>query len=214
MLLTIKDFAIAMGMKYATVRQHINRKKLFKSGVMIDTTFESNKIYIMEQTNGKGLDISKIKKSSTPKKIKKKNNDPEVVLKSHSKPTPTIEDIQHHSLNIRKKIADAERAEKENDLKSLELAKKMGELMPVDMVEKILTVNIRHIIHESRNEWENIASTYCEILGGNRSHRSDMVEQLNKHMDNLVKEVKEKAGIEIQQIIKDYSEVRSRGQRK
>jgi hypothetical protein len=120
----------------------------------------------------------------------------------------------HHSLNLRKKRADSEKAEKENELKSLEIAKKMGELMPIDMVEKILMVNIRTIVRESVNEWENIASVYCEILGGNRSHLSQMVEQMNKHMDKLVKDVKKKSGDEIKQVIKDYAEVRSRGQRK
>lgn len=214
MLLTIKDFALAIGMKDSTVRQHINRKKLFKSGKMIDTSYEANHAYIQEQTNGKGLDISKM--SSTTKSLKNytNSNGPDVDLKQPDQSELSKEDIQHHSLNLRKKRADAEKSEKENELKTLELAKKMGELMPVDLVEKILTVNIRHIIHQSKNEWENIGTTYCEILGGNRSHLSQMVDEMNKIMDRIVKEVKIKAGDEIQQVIKDYAEVRSRGQRK
>ena len=212
MLITPKDLADQLGIKYDTLRKHISRNKLFRSGKLIDTTFAANNAYIMDATNGKGLDVARIgNKSDSDTAI---SDGPKVDLKEPDRSEPSKEDIIASSLGLRRKIADAEKAEKDNELKTLELAKKMGELMPVEMVEKILTVNIRHIIHESKNEWENIASTYTEILGGNRSHLSQMVEALNKHMDKLVKEVKKKAAEEIKQVIRDYSEVRSRGQRK
>jgi hypothetical protein len=227
MLLNLKDFSKATGVSYDTLRQHLRRKKVYKSGDFIDTEFNLNQLYINDQTNGKGIDLSKITfnettNENTKTKTKSKPDQDKKTSKPKVESPPDVrvdssvsqEDIMHHSLNLRKKRADAEKAEKENELKSLEIAKKMGELMPIDMVEKILMVNIRTIVRESVNEWENIASVYCEILGGNRSHLSQMVEQMNKHMDKMVKDVKKKSGDEIKQVIKDYAEVRSRGQRK
>ena len=227
MLLSPKDFAKAIGIKYTTLRSHLNRKKVYKSGDFIDTDYNLNQLYINDQTNGKGIDLSRInakenavqdpKTETKPKSNKTKTTaKPKVEHPADVKTDSSVsqEDIMHHSFNLRKKRADAEKAEKDNELKSLEIAKKMGELMPIEMVEKILMVNIRTLVRESVNEWENIGSVYCEILGGNRSHLSQMVEQMNKHMDKLVKEVKKKAGDEIKQVIKDYTEVRSRGQRK
>lgn len=225
MLLSPKDFAQALGLKYATLRSHLNRKKVYKSGDFIDTDFKLNKSYIDERTNGKGLDITKIgtteKKEKVPQKTKVKTSKKKVEAPYVEPPedvkvdaTVSKEDIMHHSLNLRKKRADAEKAEKENELKSIEIARKMGELMPIEMVEKVLTVNIRSIIRESESQWENIASTYCEILGGDRSHLSLMVKEMNEHMDKMIKEVKIKSAEEIKQIISDYAEVRSRGQRK
>nr|WP_299067150.1 hypothetical protein [uncultured Allomuricauda sp.] len=227
MLLTPIDFASAVGLKYTTLRSHLSRKKLYKSGDYIDTDFELNKLYINEQTKGKGLDLTQIenpKKTDTkpmessppPKKGKTKRAAPKVDAPDTIKVDTTVsrENLIHSSLDLRKKRADAEKAERDNQLKEIEVAKKMGELMPIDMVEKILTVNIRTIIRESESEWQNIASIYCEILGGDRAHLSQMVEQMNKRMDKMIKDVKLKAGDEIKQVIKDYAEVRSRGQRK
>lgn len=214
MLITPNDLANEIGIKPNTLRKHISRGKLFRSGKFIDTKFEPNEAYILEHTNGIGINTSKL---SIQNKYSNKNFDtsiPEVGLKEVANSGPNKEDIKYHSLNLRKKIADAEKAEKENELKTLELAKKMGELMPIEMVEKILTINIRHIIHGAANEWETIAAVYCEVLGGDRTHLSQMIEQMNKKMDKMIKEVKLKAGDEIKQVIKDYAEVRSRGQRK
>ena len=216
MLLRPKEFAVAIGVKYTTLRQHIKRKKVFKSGDWIDTEFAANLDYINEQTNGKGINIDLIPKKERTISGIVKDVSPDVsmtISKKIDKSSDT-ENNEYYSLNLRRKIADAEKAEKDNELKSMEIAKKMGELMPIEMVEKILTINIQHLFRGFESESENIASEYCEILGGDRSHLSEMVKQMRKHLEKSISEIKRKSAQEIKAVIRDYADVRSRGQRR
>lgn len=221
MLLSPTDFANALGIPYNRLKQHIFRKKVCKSGDWIDTDFPANASYIQEQTEGKGLDLKKIngQASEGPGRVKKKGKGkvapPEPAQAKEVKVEgPTQQEIVFHDLNLRQKQAAAEKAERENQLKLLEIEKKMGELMPIDMVEKILTINIQTVFKSFENECENIASVYCEILGGDRTHLSDMVNQMREHLQKTINEIKDKAAAEVKSVIKEYAEVRGRGQRK
>lgn len=225
MLISVKDFAKAIGKSYGTVRQHINRKKVFKSGDFIDTEYELNKQYILSETNGKGLDFTKIEESEIreqPAIESKKTPKPAVVAKPSPPPQkevrpasePNQEEVIKWNLDLRKKQADAEKAERDNELKKIEIQKKMGKLMPIELVEKILTVNIQSIFRAFETEADNIASVYCEILGGDRTHLSEMADQMRKHLQKAILETKTQAADEVKHAIKEYAEVRSRGERK
>ncbi|WP_036384026.1 hypothetical protein [Muricauda sp. MAR_2010_75] len=224
MLLTPKDFAKAIGKSYGTIRQHISRKKIFKSGDFIDTDYELNKLYILSQTNGRGLNFDKIDdteidkpKNPTPKKttkptVEKPTPPPTKEVRPASEPSQ--EEVIRWNLDLRKKQADAEKSERDNELKRIEIQRKMGKLMPIELVEKILTVNIQAVFRSFETEAENIASTYCEILGGDRTHLSEMADQMRKHLQKAIEETKSQSAIEVNQAIKDYAEVRNRGERK
>lgn len=206
MFLNPKDFAIALGIKESTLRQHIKRKKLFKSGRKIDTDFEPNKVYIHEQSDGKGLDFTKISNRKSSKTKKVENTGPDVKLdEENSKPAPTKDELNLNSWMMRKKKADSEKAEKENQLKDIELAKKRGELIPTELVRTIMTVNIQTIIRSFEIESDNIASIYCEILGGDRSHLAEMVSKMREHLQKAIIEAKEKSASDIKNAIKLYA---------
>ncbi|MCK0148387.1 hypothetical protein MWU78_22330, partial [Arenibacter sp. F26102] len=88
-----------------------------------------------------------------------------------------------------------------------------GELMPVEMVQKIMVINIQSVFREFESGCENIASVYCEILGGDRDHLARMVKEMRQVLEDSIKNAKDKSKVEIQTIIKDYAVTRSRGQR-
>lgn len=219
MFLSPKEFAIACGVAYSTLRKHVSRGKVHKSGDFIDTDYELNKNYVDEQTNGTGLDLAKIKsesKSSPPKKngpSKKDKPKPPDVDESPSSIEPTREEILANSLTLRRKKADLELAERNSELKRLEIQKKMGELMPIELVENILTVNIQTVFRSFEAEAENVASIYCDVLG-DRSQLSEMVGQMREHLQKTISEVKSKAADEVKKAIMEYTEVRSRGEKK
>ena len=212
MLITQKDLSLAIGVKLSTLRKHIQRKKLARSGKYIDTDYPLNNEYIMTQTNGKGLDLTKIeKKESTHiKEIGKINPD----ISTNSVDVKSVKTKEYDSFELRKRKADAEKAERDNELKKIEIQKKMGKLMPIELVEKILTVNIQSIFRAFETEADNIASVYCEILGGDRTHLSEMTKRMREHLDGSIKKAKNTAFREIKIAINDYAEVRSRGERK
>lgn len=208
-LLKPKNFAIAVGVSYNTLRQHISRGKLFKSGDYIDSDFAPNKEYILEQTEGKGLNIDIVSNSEISNKptggakANVKISKPEV-----QKPKET------DGMYSRKRMADVLKTEKEIELKHLQIEKIRGELMPVDIVQKIMIVNMQSIFREFESACENIGSVYCEILGGNRDHLAKMAEEMRESLQDSIKNAKENSKAEITAVIKEYSATRNRGERK
>lgn len=223
MFLKPKEFAMAIGVSYNTLRQHIRREKVFKSGDYIDTENAHNQIYISEQTDGKGIDLANVgktekAKTKTKRKATTKNKattppKKSTKIKEPEPPPPESENVID-SVTRRKRLADVQKIEKEIELKNLQISKLMGELMPIEMVQKVLVINIQSVFRELESATENIASVYCEILGGDRDHLARMVEEMREALQDSIKNAKEKSKEEIKGIIKDYSATRSRGQRK
>ncbi|MEA1784731.1 hypothetical protein U1E44_01385 [Arenibacter sp. GZD96] len=103
MKLTRKNFATALGIDMNLLRTHIHRKKIITSGNYIETT--ENEKYILQQTNGKGLDLTSYN-SSQDEKIREMA---EVVLEAIGKKLIT----GIHAM-IDKEVADIkEKARKE-----------------------------------------------------------------------------------------------------
>ena len=68
------------------------------------------------------------------------------------------------SWDARKKRADALKAESSAEKEALAVKKMMGQLMPTELVEQILRINIQNIFKEFGAGSLNIASTYCDIM--------------------------------------------------
>ena len=117
--------------------------------------------------------------------------------------------------DMRKKIADALKAEKAAELAQLQVDKLMGNLMPVDMVEMIFKMNTQDIFKTFENELINLASIYCDILaGGNREKLSEIIKQLRQRLTDTIERIKENTAAEIENAIESYAEARSRGEKK
>jgi hypothetical protein len=125
------------------------------------------------------------------------------------------DDKETVSWDLRKKIADAKRAERAAEKELLMVEKMMGNLMPVDMVEQILRVNIQDIFKTFENELINLASIYCDILaGGNREKLADIIKKIRHKLEDTVKRIETTAAQEIENVVSEYAESRSRGERK
>jgi len=212
MLIEPKDLAEAIGMKYETLRKHISRKKLFRSGKFIDTEFSSNKDYILDQTDGKGLDFSNISSRTTSKLNKSSDFVPIVKSKQVEIKNPAFN--EEDSLNRLKKKAELEKIKYDTQIKKKQLDKMNGELIPVELMQTIFTVNIQHIIKEFHREAERIATIFCESLGGGRDKFTQIREELNKCVQRAVDTSKEEAAIEIKQAINEYVSILERRQKK
>jgi len=119
------------------------------------------------------------------------------------------------TLEKRKRKADVIKAETDSELKKLQLEKMMGKLIPVDLMQGILKINIQNIFMSFDNELVNIASIYCDVMaGGDRSKLSDIVHKMRENLGRIISDTKLNAAKEIEGVINEYSEVRSRGERK
>lgn len=193
-----KEFADAYGIKESTVKSYIFRKQLQRdANGLIDTENDRNKLFILEM---------QLKPSG------KKKVETEVVSKSKKEVQQKIsfEEKQIIDLDHRKRIAETEAKERESELKRIQLEKIAGNLMPVELVEKILVINIQSIFKNFESEMENLARVYVPDRDLLAQAISDQKELLSK----IIAKTKEDSSIEIENAINDYQETRSRGERK
>lgn len=119
------------------------------------------------------------------------------------------------SWDARKKRADALKAEASAEKEALAVQKLMGQLIPTDLVEQILRINIQNIFKEFESNAENIAYTYCDIMaGGDRQLLGEVTDKLREKIEEIVSRSKESSEAEIENAINEYAETRSRGERK
>ena len=116
---------------------------------------------------------------------------------------------------LRKIIADTLKAEKQAEKEALAVEKMMGKLMPTDMVQQIIAVNIGHIYKTLENELINIGGIYCDILAdGSREKLGEIIAKVRENLQRIVKDTEETALKEVENVIDEYSETRNRGERK
>lgn len=200
--LKVKDFVETYDIKESTVKSYVHRKKLHKDAKgFIDTENPVNKLLISElklkkATNKVGASNPKGKASE---KVEK------------DKPTGLTESQKMYAeIDYRTRVATAESKEREAELKRIQLEKMAGNLLPVDLVQTILVINIQSLIKNFESELENMASIYVT----DRELLADTITKLKELLSKIVLKSKEDAMFEIENAINEYQEVRSRGERK
>jgi len=201
----VKQFADAFGIKESTVKSYVHRKQLQKdSEGWIDTELDKNKLFILEmelKINNGSMESVESKKATSKKPVEKTTG-------------LTATQQQYADIDLRTKIATAEAKERESELKRIQLEKMAGNLLPVDIVEKIVVINIQAILKGFRTERENMTSILIERFGGNRTDLVEINAMLDKAMDVVISKAKKEADFELEQAISNYQEVRGRGERK
>lgn len=220
-LLKVKEFAAAIGMKEGTVKVHLNRKKLVKnSNGYIDTELEKNRLYIKEQTDGKGLyNIEQaVEKSAedpgSSKDSKTASKQKSIVFHDKRSPEQKARDKVYDDIELRQKKAALNNAERSAELKQLELEKKAGKLLPIELAQKIMTINIQTVFRTFEGEAENIAGIFSEVLGGTRADLAEIIKRTRESLEVAIRKAEEDSAAEISQAINEYAETRSRGERK
>lgn len=196
----LKDFASTYGIKEGTVKSWIHRNKLQKdSEGLIDNENDRNKLFILEMQLKVGGSVNKNKSAvSNSKKTNPEEND------------RTASEQIIIDLDLRKKYAETEKFERDAELKKLQLEKLAGKLLPVELVEKIFTINIQAVFKNLESENENLASLYVI----DRSELAIVMEKQKVILSKAISKAKEDAMFEIESAIMDYQDVRSRGEKK
>ncbi len=126
----------------------------------------------------------------------------------------TASQQQYADIDLRTKLATAEARERESELKRIQLEKMAGNLLPVDLVEKIVVINIQAILKGFRTERENMTSILIERFGGNRKDLVEINAMLDKSMDIVISKAKKEANYELEQAISTYQDSRGRGEKR
>ena len=203
-LLSTKDFAEFSGVKIATLRQHIKRGKVEKKGSHIDTDHPTNVVYLTEQWAKNG------KPAPEPAQIEEKPNFENAPFKKNEKAVA----VKAGDWALRKKEADALISERRAEELRLKNQKLQGELMPIELVQKTLVINIQSIFRSFEASAENIASIYNERLGGDRAALTEMITRMREELERAIVLAKQKSKEEITALMKEYAATRSRGEKK
>lgn len=95
------------------------------------------------------------------------------------------------------------------------LAKSMGKLLPIEMVEGIIKRHASSFLKSFEKGVENIASIHVNILaGGDQTKKVRVMEDCRRELSRCITEAGESAKLEIDQLIEDYSETLLRGQKR
>jgi hypothetical protein len=202
-LLSTKDFCKVSGVKIGTLRQHLNRGKVVKTNKHIDTEHPTNVVYLQEQWEKYGKPVQE------PILSKEKTPSPGITAESLNIPAPTSTDLTY-----RKKMADALISERRAIEIQLKNQKLQGKLMPIDFVQKTLVINLQSVFRSFESSAENIASIYNERLGGDRASLAEMISRMRMELERAIKSAKDMSKIEIEALMVEYQESRSRGEKK
>ena len=244
-LVTREEFAVLCKTTVGIVNTNVSREKITVSGKLIDTLNPLNKVFMKlykarasEKARG-GVKSKPAARQTKPKQYEPLTNVEyindiynDIVEKIDGNGNKTFEpyesaankkqrakqnkdDGESVDFERRKKVADALKAEWQAEKEQLQVEKMMGNLMPVDLVEEIIRINIQDIFKTFENDLINVASIYCDILaGGDREKLSKLVATLRQHLTRNVDRVKQTAAKQVESCINEYSETRSRGERK
>lgn len=182
----------------------------------------------------KNIIVSK-KEVITPEKIppksKKEENEKPSKIKGSVNIAPTVETkispeekkimLEQKKANaalvgfeLRKKEAEVKVVEHNAELKQWELEKKAGSTLPVNMIEKVIAINFKAIFKSIKSQSKNIAMVMVQQLGGSKEDLDSILEQLDEILDGTVKDAEKKSSVDLEKLLYEYSEIRSRGERK
>ena len=197
-LLSIKEFGESIGMSYDTTKKNVSRGNIIKgTDGKIDTENAVNKLYFDNQIALGGLKKSKTTVINNQKRDEKRQilDRPRLLTKDQQ----ILVDIE-----LRKKRADVDLVERSSELKRIQLEKQAGNLLPLDLVEKCLIINVQSIIKGFKTERDNMSRIVVEKFGGTRKDLVDINLELDKILDIVVKKAKKDASYELENAINTY----------
>jgi hypothetical protein len=117
-------------------------------------------------------------------------------------------------LDLRKRTAETTLVERNSELRQLQLEKIAGNTLPLDITKSILMINIQTIFTTFNSEIDNMVTITVEELGGTRADAVRIQNKLKVVFKKLIETTKENSNREIEKVVNEYADVRSRGERK
>lgn len=224
-LVTRKEFATMCGKPITTINTYVRRGKIIVRDKKIDTENAFNKLYFdschkpkvekkpkVEEVYKEVVEVvAPIDYSAPEYGVTKK----ETAKQKRERKKQNAKDKEVVDWILRKQIADTLKAERQAELEQIKVDKLAGKLMPLELVNIILKECIHTVFTTFQNDNENLASQYCDILAmGDRSKLSEINQKISECLDISINKASEISSSKIKGAISDYSESRSRGERK
>ena len=147
-----------------------------------------------------------------PQKKEKKPSKLLLPVKEKVAATPPVEIILNgekvnaKELALRKQVADVLKVERDAEKKKLEIEKLQGKLMPIELVEQILSINLNTVFKEF--EASIFSQVQMFIPSNDREEIATTTEKIRLSLANVIEKAREESADQIEAIINDYSQAR------
>ena len=147
-----------------------------------------------------------------PQKKEKKPSKLLLPVKEKVAATPPVEIILNgekvnaKELALRKQVADVLKVERDAEKKKLEIEKLQGKLMPIELVEQILSINLNTVFKEF--EASIFSQVQMFIPSNDREEIATATEKIRYSLADVIEKAREESADQIEAIINDYSQAR------
>lgn len=116
------------------------------------------------------------------------------------------EKVTAKELAIRKSVADVLKFERDAEKKKLEIEKLQGKLIPIELVEQILSINLNTVFKEF--EASIFSQVQMFIPSNDREEIATATEKIRFSLADVIEKAREESADQIEAIINDYSQSR------
>ena len=147
-----------------------------------------------------------------PQKKEKKPSKLLLPVKEKAAATPPVEIILNgekvnaKELALRKQVADVLKVERDAEKKKLEIEKLQGKLMPIELVEQILSINLNTVFKEF--EASIFSQVQMFIPSNDREEIATATEKIRFSLADVIEKARKESADQIEAIINDYSQSR------
>jgi hypothetical protein len=191
----------------------ISRNKVFlrKDGLIDDTDYY-NKDFIEKRIKAnESKSLSDEKKTVEEKEIDSSNERISFIPEKSISKEPTtisVEGASGYDLDRLKKQLDIEKAQKDIELKEIALSKARGEVIPVEVIQGLISRLGKNYVTSFKNESEKLSTTMINRLGTSREVANKFKGDLFKCINDAIKETLDITEKELEVIVKDYTTVK------
>ena len=116
------------------------------------------------------------------------------------------EKVNAKELALRKQVADVLKVERDAEKKKLEIEKLQGKLMPIELVEQILSINLNTVFKEF--EASIFSQVQMFIPSNDREEIASATEKIRFSLADVIQKAREESSDQIESVINDYSQAR------
>ena len=116
------------------------------------------------------------------------------------------EKVNAKELALRKQVADVLKVERDAEKKKLEIEKLQGKLMPIELVEQILSINLNIVFKEF--EASIFSQVQMFIPSNDREEIASATEKIRFSLADVIQKAREESSDQIEAVINDYSQAR------
>ena len=215
-ILRYSDVAKSLEVNTAIISMAVKRNKLLPTieddKKLIDIENPVNKLWIdiYCEKNNKTFDINRVFNSKKPEKKEEKiskeiEQEDNIIIKKST---------NNYGIALEKTKLEIKRLKNQDKLDRLKIQKMKGELIPFNAASDVFMFAIESYRTTFLQGVKSISNVFAQRLGANHSQFVEIQEKLSEAVKLITEEAKITVQNGLENVVKEYQEVRSRGESK